>query len=427
MRGHRFQNKPSWAAFLLLIGFLVGALLAHAAGAAVSMSEPESKSLAEIRAQGTNGLIAVQPWVQLLDSDRLGVGWLTTQAADGIVEWTQDEGGQTWKEAWYSQDGLRQANSTVQRAIISGYDPAKPLRLRARSRPITSFKPYSVTFGEPVTEQERHFPARGRADGSVSFLVFNDIHNRVQLYPLLTAKAGKPIDFTVFNGDVLQDPQSEKELRDYLLEPMAWFASQSIPCFFLRGNHETRGAFARPMKEYLNLPGGRYYTAMTFGVARVLFVDAGEDKPDSSKEYSGLVDFEPYMEEQLEWFKREIASEPFKQATWRIVVMHIPPDWRRSASELWHGQRRVCERFAPLFDAGKVTVVISGHTHRAEVIEPCPDKSRGFQWPVFIGGAPSLTNATVIRVDTDPTTLKISRFHTDGTIGAERTWRKPGA
>ncbi|HRZ37249.1 MAG TPA: metallophosphoesterase [Candidatus Paceibacterota bacterium] len=83
-------------------------------------------------------------------------------------------------------------------------------------------------------------------------MVFNDVHNRVPLYPLLTGRAGSSIDFAVFNGDVLNDPQTERELTDHLLVPMAWFASRSIPCFFLRGNHETRGAFARRLKDYVH-------------------------------------------------------------------------------------------------------------------------------------------------------------------------------
>jgi len=104
--------------------------------------------------------------------------------------------------------------------------------------------------------------------------------------------------------------------------------------------------------------------------------------------------------------------------------MHIPPDWRQDEAKLWHGQRRVNERFAPLLDAGKVTAVLSGHNHAPDVIEPCPDARRGFQWPVFIGGAPSLAHAPVFRVDADATTLKITRFAGDGTVGAERTWKK---
>jgi acid phosphatase type 7 len=406
------------------IVLLGGGLLGAVAWAQQSMTEAETNALAVIRAQRTDGLIAVQPWTQLVGTGKLGVGWLTSGAADGVVEWTQSEAGDAWRQAWFSEDGLRQANSLVQRAVIDGYDPARPIRLRARSRAITSFKPYSVTFGETAASQERRFPALTRPHGAVSFIVFNDTHNRVPLYPLLTEKAGVPVDFAVLNGDALQDPQTEGELTDYLLLPMAWFASKSIPCFFLRGNHETRGAFARRMKDYLILPAGRYYAAMTFGATRVLFLDTGEDKPDTDKEYSGLVDFEPYIEEELAWLRGEIAGEAFQQAAWRLVVMHIPPDWRREEAKLGRGERRVRERFAPLFDAGRITAVISGHNHIAEVIEPSPDASRGFQWAVFLGGASSLTNATAIRVDSDVAALKITRIASDGTVGAERTWKR---
>ena len=56
------------------------------------MSEAETNALAEIRAQQGAGLIAVQPWVQVMGAGRLGVGWLTAQEADGVAEWTQSDG-----------------------------------------------------------------------------------------------------------------------------------------------------------------------------------------------------------------------------------------------------------------------------------------------------------------------------------------------
>lgn len=391
------------------------------AAAQSPLAEPETNARAKVVAQRTEGLFAIQPWVQLLDSNKLGVSWTTSEPADGMLEYSQAEG-ENWQKAWYSQDGLRQANDTVQRALIQNYDPAKPLRFRAQSRPMKEFKPYKVTFGEPQLAPERKLEPIVR-DGSVSFAVFNDVHNRIQNYPLLMARAGGPVSFAVFNGDVLQDPQTQKEVEENLLQPMAWFASQSIPCFFLRGNHETRGAFARHLRDYLMLPQGKYYTAMTFGPVRVVLLDTGEDKPDDNKEYSGLVDFEPYIDEELAWLKQEITSPASREATWRVVVMHIPPDWRKDPAELWHGQRRVNEKFVPLLDEGRVHAVISGHTHRPELIEPCPEKSRGFQFPVFIGGAPPPTNATLTRVDASATNLRIARIHADGTVRAEKIWR----
>ena len=398
--------------------------------AAAALAQRPPTNTAEIAAQAeldalkTDGFIALQPWTQLLGRGELGVGWLTAGPGDGAVEWTQSFGadGGMWQTAWFSRDGLRQANGTSQRAEIKGYDPSKPLRFRARSRPITSFKPYKVEFGEPVTSREIRLPALTRPGGATSFIVLNDLHNHARFVPLLTAAAGPGIDFAVLNGDVLEDPQSEKTVTDALLSPMAWFASRSLPCFFLRGNHETRGSFARPLKNYLVLPGDRYYAAMTFGAARVVFLDCGEDKPDATPAYSGLVDFDAYMETEFAWLEREMETEAFTCAAWRLVVVHTPPDWRKGESKLWHVERRMRERFAPLFDRGGVTAVISGHNHKAEVVEPCPDKGRGFQWPVFIGGSIPAPNTTVIRVDADNNALAIRLIKADGTVQAERRW-----
>lgn len=404
---------------------MAGVVLAGWLHAQQKLSQAEQDGLAAIKAQQTKGVIALQPWAQLMGANCLGVGWMTDQPADGVVEWTQASGeNEEWKTAWYSEDGLRQANGTAQRAVIEGYDPSRPIRFRAKSRPIPSFKPYKVTFEEEALSQERTLPALTRPDGAVSFVVFNDTHNRVHLYQPLLALAGAPVNFAVLNGDVLQDPQTEKEIVDFLLAPMAWFTERSIPCFFLRGNHETRGAAARVLKSYLTMPDNNYYTAMTFGATRVVLLDCGEDKPDTSNEYSGLVDFEPYMERQRAWFEREIASPEFTQAAWRVVVVHIPPDWRTSEEKIWHGPRRMRERFAPLFDKGKVTAVICGHNHKAELIEPCPDKARGFNWPVFIGGAHPFSNATVIRVDADNAALDIKIIRSDGSTFVERQWKR---
>lgn len=382
----------------------------------------EDQARASVLTHTTNGLISIQPWAVLLGSHALGVSWVTSKPADGLLEYTQDTTATNWQQAWYSEDGLRQANGTVQKAVIPNYDPSKPLRFHAISREITSFKPYKVTFEPPQQSVQRAFPPILRNREEISFAVFNDVHNRIQNYPLLMEHAEPPIKFAVFNGDVLQDPQNEQELTDYLLKPMAWFTSKSIPCFFLRGNHETRGAFARSLRDYLLLPDNKFYTAMTFGPTRVVFLDTGEDKPDASVEYSGLVDFDPYIARQLTWLKEEINSPEFRKAKWRIVVMHIPPDWRKEDSKLWHGERRVREQFVPLLDQGHVTAVISGHNHYAEMVEPCPDKSRGFQFPVFIGGAPTLTNATLTRVDANVSQLKIRQIRSNGSVTAEKTW-----
>jgi hypothetical protein len=82
---------------------------------------------------------------------------------------------------------------------------------------------------------------------------------------------------------------------------------------------------ARQLRDYLALPDGHYFGAVTLGAARIVFIDTGEDKHDSHPEYSGLVDFDHYIERQKAWLSREFASAAWKDAVFRIAVMHIPP------------------------------------------------------------------------------------------------------
>lgn len=423
------MNKSSLLPSLLALSLA----LAFAPTAARAQQRPaiapaEEAARAEVLSLKGDGLIAVPPWVQVLAGDAVGVGWMTAAPADGRVEWTQEPGdaaSPTWRTSTTSRYGLVQANSTIQKAVLKGYDPSKPLRLRAVSRPIKTFRPYKVEYGEPAASPEVRIPPIRRADGSASFLVFNDVHDRIQFYPLLAPLPGPGFDFMVFNGDVLTDPMTEAQVVESLLLPMAWFASKGIPCFFLRGNHETRGAMARRLHEYLLLPEDRYYAAMSFGPLRLLLLDTGEDKPDGNVEYSGLVDFDPYMEEQRDWLAAEIASDAYKAAPWHVVVEHIPPDYRTPADKKWYGPARVEKLFGPLFDAGEVDLVVAAHNHRAEVIPPHPDASKGSQYHVFVGDAHPLAKATVQRVDATPTALRIRRFQSDGAVGAEHSWSRP--
>jgi hypothetical protein len=131
------------------------------------------------------------------------------------------------------------------------------------------------------------------------------------------------------------------------------------------------------------------------------------------------------MEEQRDWLAAEIASEAYKAATWHVAVEHIPPDYRTPAAKKWYGPTRIEKLFGPLFDAGKIDLVVAAHNHRADVVPPRPDPSKGFQYHVFIGDAHPLAKATVQRVDAAPTTLRVRRFQSDGSVGAEHSWTRP--
>ncbi|MCL2104087.1 MAG: metallophosphoesterase [Kiritimatiellaeota bacterium] len=363
--------------------------------------------------------LRVRPFVQIVGDNQMGVSWLVSGNAFGEARWRQQ--GEEWLKAYYAVDGLREANTPIQRARISGYDPALPLDIQTVSMEMRSFGVYRApAYGKTVTSQPARVSALVSAEGETSFAVFTDVHSRTNCYPLLLPKLGEGLRFIVLAGDNLNDPPTEQKAVEDLFGPMAWFTEQGFACLFMRGNHETRGAFARHLRNYLVLPDDRYYGAMTLGPLRLVWLDCGEDKVDGHKEYYGLNDFEPYMGAQLEWLKREVQGEAFIRAQWRVVVVHIPPKWREGRE--WEGTYRMNAEFAPVLNRAGATAMICGHTHKPELQPPSEKEDYGFRGPVFIGGSWPAEKQVITRVDVRRDQLKITMIRADGSVFAEQTW-----
>jgi len=184
------------------------------------------------------------------------------------------------------------------------------------------------------------------------------------------------------------------------------FASTK-PFFYVRGNHETRGKYARELKNYFSNKDHKGYFAYSWGPVFNIVLDTGEDKPDNHPVYANIVDFDAYRKEQEVWLKEIMKSKAYKKAKFRVVMMHIPI----FHCDEWHGTMHCRELYASLFDKYKVDLVISGHTHTFGVHPPTADHS----YPLIIGGGPNDGNRTLIKVKANSDTLNLSMLKEDGT------------
>jgi hypothetical protein len=340
---------------------------------------------------------------------------MTKRKATGFVEWSQD-GGAKWKRDWTEEDGLRDAGSFVHKTVLTGFDPSKSVRFRACSRANPEVRAYSATFEGEVEKVESELNPIVPADGKVSFAMFNDVHNKLDSYPALLKYLDRPVNFTVFNGDIMNSVETEEGLKKNLLAPLAYTSEKThAAMWYLRGNHETRGAMARQLRDYLALPEGHYFGAVTLGAARIVFIDTGEDKHDSHPEYSGLVDFDHYIERQKAWLAREFASAAWKDAAFRIAVMHIPP---ADVSVLGRrgpigGTKRTCALTEFLKGAG-LSIALCGHYHWSAN----DDANETHPYPVVVGGGVGVSpenkrgrfrDATITRCDYDSKELVVSQ------------------
>ena len=406
--------------------FLVGAFAATAAVPVIAEEapkpaaptpaapKPEPSEVERFACPG-EGIFAVKPHLQLLGEDSAAVVWVTKCPATGYVEWSQD-GGTTWNTDWTEEDGLRDAGSRVHRTILTGFDPSKSVCFRACSRENPHVFAYSAVFKGEVEKCESELNPILPADGKVSFAMFNDVHNTLSTYPALLKHLDRPVNFTVFNGDIMNSVDTEEGLRKFLLAPLAYVSDRThAAMWYLRGNHETRGGFSRRMRNYLALPDGHYFGAVTLGSARIVFVDTGEDKPDGHKEYSGIVDFDHYIARQRRWLEREFASDAWQKAAFRIAVMHIPPKGVKTlGGGGWDGGSARMREFSEFLAGADISLALCAHLHHSAN----DDANAVHPYPVIVGGGTGFVpearrgkylEATLTRCEYDAHELVVSQ------------------
>ena len=94
-------------------------------------------------------------------------------------------------------------------------------------------------------------------------------------------------------------------------------------------------------------------------------LNGGEDKPDSDIEYSELSQFDAYRTKQQAWLKEVVETPEYKEALYHVVVIHIPP-----LGSTWHGTQDLQRKFLPILNNADVDIMLCGHNHRYEYIEP---------------------------------------------------------
>src|SRR5690606_9294722 len=119
-------------------------------------------------------------------------------------------------------------------------------RYRIVSKEIKAFDPYKLVYGEVVESETYTFTTPKEQSEEVSCLIFNDIHDRPNSFgELMKFNDNAPFEFVVLNGDIFDYQTDEKQIIDHLITPITQSFASETPFIMSRGNHETRGKFAR--------------------------------------------------------------------------------------------------------------------------------------------------------------------------------------
>lgn len=347
------------------------------------------------------------PFIQAVDDSHVAVIWTTNLKSTAYVEFGSkpDE----LKKITSSDHGLIDANNTTHKVVI----PIKDLKeyvYRVGSTRIKKLDEGEAVFGNTAISSLKTVKNVSEKE-TISFYVLNDVHGKKKIYERFLS--GNNYDFFVLNGDTLDTLENPTSFFKQIAQPIVQYTNGEKPFYFVRGNHEARGGFARELPNSLYLPNGSYYYTFKAGPVFAIVLDAGDggDISDQSEINYGLVSYKQYREEETEWLKAVCASEDYKKAEFRIAFVHVPLD---PYSDNIDEEENVYKReWRNLFNSTGMDLVFSGHTHVPEVIKPDYKK---VNFPVLIGGGNEYEDYIAVKTTVSPKEIKVYYEKLDGSI-----------
>ena len=315
------------------------------------------------------------PWICDMDSTGTRIVWVTDVPGMSWVEIAPDSADHFYgraRQRYYDVlAGRKVLTDSVHRVRIEGLKPDTKYRYRVFTQEVAEWR-YDdwVTLGKTACTdvwrgkpyEFKTFPAKPR---EVTFLVLNDIHERAQFMKDLCKNVDfKKLDFVLLNGDMSNRLRNQQHMMEAYLDTCVRMFATHTPLFFNRGNHELRGQFADYLYRYFPTNNGKYYRVQHVAGIDFLFIDTGEDKPDEDIEYSGIVNYDQYREEEARWLRglresKQVGKYPL------IVFSHIPPTLQK-----WHGPYHLQKTLMPELNKMNVSVMLSAHLHAFGYQEP---------------------------------------------------------
>lgn len=355
-------------------------------------------------------LFRAAPFLQNPTDGGITVSWFTQVPTHGWVEFGENKN--LGKKTETIIAGQVVANVKQHKVRLTGLIPGKSYYYRIASREILAYGAYNKKFGETEYSDVFQFTIPDTESSDFTALIFNDLHKKEQtLKGLMAQVSDMDYDFVMYNGDCIDDPHNEESALSFLLYSNEQVGANKKPVFYIRGNHEIRGAYSVEFNNLFDYVGGKTYGAFSWGNTRFVMLDCGEDKPDSHPVYGGLNNFEQLRNDQVTFLEKETKTKAFKKASKRVLIHHIP----------LYGMRK--EAYIPCFDLwadilnkSKFTLAINGHTHRFAYHEK---QSLGNAYPVVIGGGHKTEGATVMVLQKKGKSMFLKVLGFDGRVLGE--------
>ena len=307
---------------------------------------------------GEEGLLAVPPSVFVAGQDYV-VGILAVDECVVGVE----VGGRIF---WDACCGVRRTSSPIHLVRLPRERLHGAGEYTVVMRPVQDRQPYHVFFGD----EERHrFAFRIPAEGnSFRIVALGDTHNLVDEAVAAGEACGTLPDLLVLAGDIADDGGRASNFET-IYRVAGRLTHGAVPCVYAHGNHEACGTAAESFDRLAPTDGGRTYFAFRLGPLAGIVLDTGAmEAPSAENSSRDVVGCHAMRLEQGEWLDGVLASDAWREATYRILIAHIP---FFSGGEFTASlEREVYADWTEKLRAAHLDLALTGHTHRAFVETP---------------------------------------------------------
>ena len=348
-------------------------------------------------------LFLTKPYLQNPVDNGMTIMWETTIPAYSWVEYGTDPLHLNRKRLII--DGQAEFNESIHQIRLDNLTPGQTYYYRVCSQEILQYKAYSKKFGNTAKSEFYSFTMPQADTDAFTAVIFNDLHQQSHVFQALLKQVENiDYDFVVFNGDCIDDPANHEQATRFVRLLTEGVHGDRIPTLFMRGNHEIRNVYSIGLRKHFDYVGGKTYGAFNWGDTRIVMLDCGEDKPDSTYVYYDLNDFTQLRHEQVGFLQEELKSKSFKKADKRILIHHIP----------LYGSNNLCkDLWEPLLRKAPFDISLNAHNHK---FAHHPKESLGNHYPVIIGGGNRMENATVIILEKKKGELRIKVMNTEGNV-----------
>ncbi len=313
------------------------------------------------------------PWLINPAPDRITVCWETAEPSGAGVEF-REAGRKTRHEAWETVGGQIRADRRLHRVELTGLKAGAVYEYRL----LTAMPDSLDVAWEPTF---RKLTAFDPEKIKTAALLTSDIHGQPKVLAALLRHGGvETADFVALLGDSSSALESApRDIYGGYLDEYVRLTNGAKPLIMVRGNHEWRGRDAVRWFDFFAAPDGLAFQAFRHGPVLYVVLDSGEDKPDGSPRaaYTYLNRSPEWMARQRRWLQQLTQSPEFRDATFRVVLTHIPTHGQAEG----HGPQTMRRYFGDLLNSDapdqRIHLMIAGHEHRYMRVDAGSEEFKG--------------------------------------------------